>query len=94
MDLDSAPVRQNPAKSRYELDLDGELAFSEYVLRDGVITFTHTETPPALAGKGVASRLIRGALLSARDQGQKVRATCSFVVAYLKRHPELADLEG
>lgn len=91
---DSAAVRHNPAESRFELAIDGSLALAEYVLEGGVMTFTHTETPPALQGRGAASRLIHGALLSARDQGLKVRATCSFVVAYLKRHPEFADLQG
>lgn len=94
MDQGIAAVRQNAAKSRFELEVDGSLALAEYDLLDGVMTFTHTETPPALQGRGVASRLIHGALLSAREQGLRVRATCSFVVAYLKRHPEFADLEG
>ena len=47
---------------------------------------------PALAGRGVASQLIRNALLSARTQGLKVRPACSFVVSYMKRHPEFGDL--
>lgn len=87
-------VRHNRAKSRFELEMDGSLALAEYVLEDGVMTFTHTESPPALQGRGAASKLIHGALLAARAQGLKVRATCSFVVAYLKRHREFADIEG
>lgn len=89
----AAPVRDNPAKSRFELEIDGSLAIADYRLEDGVITFFHTETPPALQGRGAASRLIREALLSARARGLKVRATCSFVVDYLARHPEFRDLE-
>ncbi len=92
MDQDSGAVRDNPSKSRFELTIDGSTALADYVIRDGVMIFTHTETPPALQGRGVASRLIRGALLLARDQGRKVGATCSFVVAYLERHPEFSDL--
>ncbi len=87
-------VRHNLAESRFELEIDGALALADYRLEDGVMTFTHTETPPALQGRGTASKLIHGALLQARAQGVKVRATCSFVVAYLKRHPEFADSEG
>lgn len=94
MDISSAAVRHNAGASRFELEIDGHLALADYVLRDGVMTFTHTESPPALAGKGAASKLIHGALLWAREHGLKVRATCSFVVAYLKRHPEFADLLG
>lgn len=92
MEMDSAAVRHNPAESRFELVIDGSLALAEYVLDDGVMIFTHTETPPALQGRGAASRLIHGALLQAREQGFKVRGRCSFVVAYLERHPEFADI--
>lgn len=88
------PVRHNPAKCRFELEADGALALAEYRLENGVMTFTHTETPPALQGRGVASVLIHGALLAARAQGLKVAATCSFVVAYLERHREFADIEA
>ena len=90
----SAQVRDNPAMSRFELEIDGSLALAEYRLENGVMVFHHTESPPALQGRGAASKLIHQALLAARARGLKVRATCSFVVAYLKRHPEFADLEG
>ncbi len=92
MDVDGSAVRHNPQKSRFELSVDGHVALAEYVLRDGVMDFTHTETPPELQGRGIASRLIEGALRLARDQGLKVRASCSFVAVYLERHPEFADL--
>ncbi len=87
-----SPVRQNPALSRYELDIDGEVAFAQYRLADGVMSFTHTETPQALRGRGVGSRLVRGALESAREQGLKVRPLCSFVRTYMAGHPEFHDL--
>lgn len=90
MEQDNAAVRRNPGENRYELDVGGTLALAEYVLKDGTITFTHTETPPALQGQGVASRLIRGALTDARKRGLTIRATCSFVADYLKRHPEFS----
>ncbi len=92
MSRDSFTVRDNPAMSRFELDAEGALAVAEYELSDGVMTFTHTVTPPELRGRGVASRLIHDALLSARARGLKVRAQCSFVVDYLARRPEFADL--
>ena len=85
-------VRQNAALSRFELDADGETAVANYRLADGVMTFTHTETPARLRGRGIASRLVEGALAQARAQGLKVRAGCDFVRAYLARHPEFDDL--
>ena len=85
-------VRDNAEKHRFEIEIDGHLALADYRISDGVMELYHTESPPALAGRGVASQLIRTALLSARTQGLMVRPACSFVVTYLKRHPEFADL--
>ena len=85
-------VSDNAAKQRFEIGIDGHLALADYRIDDGVMELYHTESPPALAGRGVASRLIRTALLSARAQGLRVRPTCSFVAAFIKRHPEFADL--
>ena len=87
-------VRNNTALNRFELDVDGHLAVSYYRLAPGVITFTHTEVPPALGGRGVGSTLVRGALDLVRAQGLKVVSKCPFVSAYLGKHPEFNDLLG
>jgi predicted GNAT family acetyltransferase len=57
-----------------------------------VITFRHTEVPPALSGHGIASRLVRRALEFARAQGLKVVPRCPFVSAYMAKHSEFNDL--
>ena len=85
-------IRNNTALNRFELDADGGTAVSYYKLSPGVITFTHTEVPPALEGRGIGSRLARGALEAARAQGLKVVAKCPFVGAYIAKHPEFGDL--
>lgn len=85
-------VRQNNAQSRFELDADGGTALAYYRQGDGVMTFHHTETPPHLQGRGIASQLVRGALEQARAQHLKVIPRCSFVAAYMARHPEFNDL--
>ncbi len=87
-----ATVRDNAEKSRFEIEIDGHRALVDYRISNGVMDLYHTESPPALAGRGVGSKLIRTALISARAQGLRVRPTCSFVAAYLKRHPEFADI--
>ena len=55
-------VVNNTEKHRYELEVEGHLAATYYKLTDGVITFVHTEVPPELGGKGVGSKLVKGAL--------------------------------
>jgi predicted GNAT family acetyltransferase len=85
-------ARDNTAQRRFEIEIDGRLALADYRIADGVMDLYHTESPPALAGRGVASALIEAALRAARTQGLRVRPSCSFVAAYMKRHPEFADL--
>ena len=85
-------VRNNITLSRYELDVDGATAFANYRLAPGKIIITHTETPRALRGRGIASELVQGALEQIRLEGLKVVAGCSFVVDYLDKHPEFTDV--
>jgi uncharacterized protein len=85
-------VVNNKAHDRYELAVDGHIAATYYELADGVISFMHTEVPPELGGKGVGSRLIKGALDQARADGLKVIAQCPFVKAFIGKNPEYADL--
>lgn len=85
-------VRNNTALSRYELDVNGATAFANYRLAPGAVVITHTETPPALRGRGIASKLVKGALEQIRADGLKVVAGCSFVADYLNKHPEFSDL--
>lgn len=87
-----APVHDNTALRRFELDADGHTAVAYYELAPGVITFTHTEVPPDVSGRGIGSALLHGALQAARARGLKVAARCSFVSAYLRKHAELSDL--
>jgi uncharacterized protein len=61
-------------------------------LAGNLITFTHAEVPPQARGHGLASRLIAGALETARARGLKVAAHCSFVRNFLAKHPEYHDL--
>jgi predicted GNAT family acetyltransferase len=85
-------VRDNKAEHEFELVVDGHRAVAAYQLEGDTIVFTHTIVPKAIEGRGVASRLIRGALDQARDRGLKVIPQCPFVAAYIKRHPDVQDL--
>lgn len=85
-------VRDNQSQDRFELDVEGQIAFANYRRTPAAIVITHTETPRTLRGRGIASELVKGALELIRADGNKVIAGCSFVVDYLHRHPEYADI--
>jgi uncharacterized protein len=87
-------VRDNKALSRFELDVDGGVAFANYRLTPSAVIITHTETPRTLRGRGLASQLVEGALALIRADGRKLIAGCAFVVDYLNKHPEYQDMVG
>ena len=85
-------VQNNAECHRFELAADGHVAFAQYRLSLGLMTFTHTEVPKELSGRGIGSVLAQGALEFVRAQGLKVASTCPFMTAYLGKHPEFNDL--
>lgn len=85
-------VRHEPPASRFVIDVDGHACEAAYRMIDGVMWLTHTEVHPALQGQGIAAVLVRAALDHARAQGLKVRPACSYVQAYMRRHPDTQDL--
>ncbi len=85
-------VRDNAARNRFELEVDGHVAFTAYDLAPGMITFTHTVVPKALGGRGVGSALARGALDQVRAKGLKVVAQCPFIAAFIQKNADYQDL--
>jgi predicted GNAT family acetyltransferase len=87
-------VRNNAALSRFELNTGDGIAVANYRAADGVLTIYHTEVPPQLRERGIASRLIREAMDLVRAKGLKVVPGCDFVRHYMATHPEFEDLRG
>ena len=85
-------ITDRPQHDRFELEAEGHTAVLSY-RRDGDrLVLLHTDVPPEIEGLGHGSALVRAALEHARREGQRVVPLCPFVLAYLKRHPEYADL--
>jgi predicted GNAT family acetyltransferase len=86
-------VIDNPTKGRYEAHVGNRLAgFVTYRTRPGVVVLVHTEVDDDFEGHGVGSRLASSVLESLRARDLQVDPICPFIVAYIKRHPEFADL--
>ncbi|MFL1429057.1 MULTISPECIES: GNAT family N-acetyltransferase [unclassified Nocardiopsis] len=86
-------VADAPENKRYEIRVDGEVAgFAEYILTDGLITFTHTEIDPGHEGRGLGGALVRAALDDVRGRELDVLPLCPFVKGWIQRHPDYVDL--
>jgi predicted GNAT family acetyltransferase len=88
-----ASVTLEDAADRYVIAVDGRrIGLLDYVRRGDVLDLHHTEIEPAFEGRGFGARLVGSALADIRDRGLLIRPSCSFVAAYVRRHPDQADL--
>jgi predicted GNAT family acetyltransferase len=85
-------VTHDEARQRFETIVDGQLCVADYQRRGDVLWMTHTVVPPAVGGRGVAAELVRVALAWAEAQGLRVEPACSYVEAYMRRHPQTQKL--
>jgi uncharacterized protein len=82
-----------PERHRFELEVDGELVgFVDYRADDATVVMTHAEIDPRSGGRGLGSEMVKGALDAVRTSGRSVVPRCSFVAAYIDRHPEYQAL--
>jgi predicted GNAT family acetyltransferase len=84
-------VHDNREQSRFELEIDGQVAFLRYQRRDDALALVHTEVPEALRGRKLGELLAKAGILAARSEGLRLVVVCPFVRAYLKRHPAEAS---
>ncbi len=85
-------VQDNPARQRFELEVDGHVAVADYRLEGDVMVVTHVGVPPAIEGRGLGTALAKAALDSARERQLRVVPLCWFVRGYIQRHPAYQDL--
>ena len=88
----SLPIVHDLAQGRFEALVDGGLAHVDYRRVGNTLHMMHTEVPPAAEGRGVAAALVQAALDYAADNGLTVMPLCSYVRAYIRRHPDAQPL--
>jgi uncharacterized protein len=86
-------IRDNAKELRYELVQDDNVVGEiRYRREDGAVALVHTEVDPEYEGKGLAGELVEKALQDLRARGLRVIPVCPFVRAWIRRHPEYADI--
>ena len=82
-------VVKNDESKRFELTIDGHIAFIDFTQRGtDVIKLIHTEVPEELGGRGVAAALVEKTLVYLEENKNSLYPYCPYVYAYIKRHPD------
>ena len=88
----TSAVTDNRDKGRYELDVDGQIAYADYRRRGDTLVIPHVYAPPSLRGTGASSRLMEGVMALARNEGAKIVPLCGYAASWIRRHSEHRDL--
>ena len=84
---DIGAVSDNVTGRRFELMVDGHVAYLEYERTPNTLTLIHTEVPVEIRGRHIADRLVEAALAIGRAEGRRIVVICPFARAYMRRHP-------
>ena len=73
----------------YATDPKGRIiAEVTFPTHNGISTINHTFVDRSLQGQGIAGELVKLAADKIRSDGNQIRATCSYAIAWFQHHPE------
>jgi predicted GNAT family acetyltransferase len=87
---DEPQVIDNPARSRFEVEIDEHLAQLIYERHGDTLVLIHTEVPEELGGRGLGGRLVTAAVDTAQANGLTIVARCPYAKHWLETHPDVA----
>lgn len=86
-------VTHDAAAGRYDIALDGRnIGHASYRPAGDAVRIVHTEIARQYEGRGLAGVLAKSMLDDLRKRQIAVIPVCSYIVTYIRRHPEYADL--
>jgi hypothetical protein len=92
INLEQIQVTHNPAENRFETWIDEKLSKLDYIQDGKNFVITHVGVDPGLRGQGVAGKIVQVGLEYAKENSLRVIPMCSYAAAYIRRHPEYAEL--
>ncbi|MFF5292067.1 GNAT family N-acetyltransferase [Paractinoplanes globisporus] len=92
-DVDGLVITDNSELSTFEATIGGRTAAGLVYSKVGNrVVLMATSVLPEFRGRGLAARVIGGVLDQLRRQGRTATITCPFATAFVKSHPEYADV--
>lgn len=88
MPLENAELILNEAENQFEIAIDNQTAFIEFIRKGKKIFLTHTEVPKSLEGQGIGTALVNKTLHYIKANHLVLVPSCSFVAHYVNKHDE------
>lgn len=82
------PLFKNEKLSRFELEVEGHIAFIEFEISGENYALTHTSVPYELRGKGIAGILVKKTFEHLEAEGKTMSPFCTYIHSYVKRNQE------
>jgi predicted GNAT family acetyltransferase len=92
IDLQKLEVTHNAGTNSFETWVENYLSKLDYIQDGKNFVITHVGVHPELRGQGLAGRLVEASLEYAKENSLRVIPMCSYAAAYMRRHPEYAEL--
>ena len=92
IDFEKSEIIHNPSEKRFETWIDGKLSKLDYIEDGKNFVITHVGVQPELRGQGLAGKIVEAGLEYAKEKSLRVVPMCSYAAAYIRRHPEYAEL--
>lgn len=80
-------VTHDLERKRFEISIDGYIAYLLYDIHDSALDVLSTFVPEQIRGHGLAGELVAAAYSYADSQGLARKATCSYAGKWLEHHP-------
>ena len=92
INLEGLEITNNESERRFEVRINGLLSKLDYIQDEDTFVITHVGVQPELRGQGVAGILTQAGLEFAKAKSLRVIPMCSYAAAYIRRHPQYAEL--
>lgn len=92
INLEGFEIINNESEKRFEVSVNGLLSKLDYIQDKDTFVITHVGVHPELRGQGMAGKLTQAGLEFAKAKSLRVIPMCSYAAAYIRRHPQYAEL--
>lgn len=92
MNIEEIALVNNTVLNRFEIPINGEVAFMEYQIQGAKIILVHTEVPGALQGQGIGAILVKKVMQWLKKRTYRMVPFCPYILQFLKKNPEYNSL--